>query len=139
VAGEYFVDTSGWYPLLTVTHADHARVAAAVRTQAAYRRRSVTTNIVVAETHALMLQREGRRAALVGLRTMDESARVLVHSTPALEATARREWLERYVDQDFSLADAVSFAVMRERRIEDVLTLDHHFAAAGFRVAPSRA
>jgi predicted nucleic acid-binding protein len=59
-----------------------------------------------------------------------------VHSTGTLEAIARRDWIERYADQDFSLADAVSFAVMRERRIEEVLTLDHHFAAAGFRVLP---
>ncbi len=36
-------------------------------------------------------------------------------------------------DQDFSLADAVSFAVMSERRISKALTLDHHFSVAGSR------
>jgi len=137
VAGEYFVDTSAWYPLLVASHADHERLAATVSTLIAQRRRSVTTNLVVAETHALILQREGRRAAHASLHAVDRAAAVLVHSGPALEAVARRDWLERYTDQDFSLADAVSFAVMRERRIEDVLTLDRHFAVAGFRVLPA--
>lgn len=42
-------------------------------------------------------------------------------------------WLARYDDQDFSFADAVSFAVMTERGIREALTLDHRFAVAGFR------
>lgn len=57
---------------------------------------------------------------------------MIVRSTPEVEAKAQREWLERYDDQDFSFTDAVSFAVMSERRIVDALTLDAHFAAAGF-------
>jgi uncharacterized protein len=56
-----------------------------------------------------------------------------VRSTRELEDAAERDWLARYQDQDFSLADAVSFAVMRERRIKDVLSLDRHFAIAGFK------
>jgi predicted nucleic acid-binding protein len=47
--------------------------------------------------------------------------------------------LERYEDRDFSFTDAVSFAVMSERRIREALTLDTHFAAAGFAVLPSQA
>jgi len=38
------------------------------------------------------------------------------------------------VDQDFSFTDAVSFTVMTTRGIEEALTLDHHFAVAGFRI-----
>jgi predicted nucleic acid-binding protein len=57
----------------------------------------------------------------------------VVHSTAEVEAKAIRAWLERYCDQDFSFTDAVSFAVMTERRIDEALTLDHHFEVAGFR------
>ena len=137
--GEFLIDTSAWYPILIANHADHAALAGAARALLARRYRLVTTNLVVAETHALLLRWEGRQRALAGLHQLGESTDVLVQSTRELEAAARRDWLERYTDQDFSLADAVSFAVMRERRIEDVLTLDHHFAVAGFRVAPPRA
>jgi predicted nucleic acid-binding protein len=44
--------------------------------------------------------------------------------------------LARYSDQDFSLTDAVSFAVMRQRRIEEAFTFDNHFSTAGFVVLP---
>lgn len=47
---------------------------------------------------------------------------------------ALTKWLERFDDQDISFTDAISFAVMSERGIEEALTLDRHFAAAGFRV-----
>ena len=52
-----------------------------------------------------------------------------------LEEAAEEEWLGRFTDQDFSLTDAVSFTVMAERGIEEALTLDHHFATAGFALA----
>jgi predicted nucleic acid-binding protein len=137
VAGEFFIDTSAWYPILDPAHPHHRAVAAPLRALIAERRRVVTTSLVVSETHALMLRREGRRAARAGLDGIDRATDVLVHSTAALETAARRDWIDRFSDQAFSLADAVSFAVMRERRIEDVLTLDRHFAAAGFRVLPA--
>jgi len=139
VAGECFVDTSAWYPIIDAAHPQHAALAEPLRELIARRRRLVTTNLIVAETHALLLRREGRRAALAGLDGISRSADVLVHSTPEWETTARRDWIERYTDQAFSLADAVSFAVMRARRIGDVLTLDRHFTVAGFRVMPDGA
>ena len=134
--GEFFIDTSAWFPLLAFDHPQHAAFAEASRQLTVGRRRVVTTNLVVAETHALLLSRKGRRRALLGLDGFMRGAQVIVHSTPDLEAIARRDWIERFDDQDFSLVDAVSFAVMRARRIDDVLTLDHRFAAAGFRVLP---
>jgi len=136
VAGEFFIDTSAWYPLLVRRHADHARISGALKAQVQRRRRVLTTNLVVAEAHALIMRWEGRKAALIGLQRMDESTDVMVYSTPQWEAIARRDWIERYTDQDFSLTDAVSFTVMRENRIADVLTLDQHFAAAGFTMLP---
>lgn len=104
-----------------------------MRALIARRRRLVTTNLVVAETHALLLRRVGRAPALTFARTVGESPNLVVRSTCEIEEAAVREWLDRYGDRDFSLADAVSFAVMTERRIEEALTLDHHFAVAGFR------
>ena len=44
--------------------------------------------------------------------------------------------LERHADQDFSFTDAVSFAVMQERGIEEAFTFDSHFATLGFRMIP---
>ena len=132
---EFFVDTSAWYPLLVGRHPDHTRLASALRALIRDRRRLVTTNLVVAETHALLLRRVGRATALTFVQTVDEAPNVVVHSTRELERAAERNWLARYRDQDFSFTDAVSFAVMTERRVRDALSLDHHFAVAGFSLA----
>ena len=43
----------------------------------------------------------------------------------------------KYKDQDFSYADAVSFAVMRERDIDRVFAFDHRFLIAGFTLIPT--
>jgi predicted nucleic acid-binding protein len=36
------------------------------------------------------------------------------------------------VDKTYSLCDAVSFILMRQRRITEALTTDHHFEQEGF-------
>lgn len=41
-------------------------------------------------------------------------------------------------DKDWSLTDCISFAVMKERGLGDVLTTDHHFTQAGFNVLMNR-
>ena len=132
MAGEFFVDTSAWYPLLVAKHPDHARLASTLRALIHDRRRLVTTNLVVAETHALLLRRVGAPTALAFVSAVDEAPNVVVRSTRELENEAERNWLGRYSDQDFSLTDAVSFAVMTNRRIRDALSLDQRFAVAGF-------
>lgn len=55
----------------------------------------------------------------------------IIYSDAVLEQKAV-DLLRRYSDQDFSFADAVSFAVMRERGIGEAFAFDHHFEVAGF-------
>ncbi len=40
--------------------------------------------------------------------------------------------LQNRIDKAYSLCDAVSFVLMRERGIIEALTTDHHFAQEGF-------
>jgi len=132
MAGELFVDTSGWYPIAVRDHPDHEPLAEALRERVTAGWRVVTTNLVVAETHALLLRRVGRGAALDFVREARREPLVVVDSTADLEREAIRDWLVPYDDQPFSLVDAVSFAVMTERGISDALALDRHFTVAGF-------
>ena len=133
---EIFVDSSAWYPLLVRRHPDHARLAAALRSLVEHGQRVVTTNLVVAETHALTLSRGHGAAAIEFVRSVRQSPNLIVTSTEELERQAVDDWLEKFDDHDFSLTDAVSFAVMRQRGISGALTLDSHFRVAGFETVP---
>jgi predicted nucleic acid-binding protein len=133
---ELFVDTSAWYPLVVRTHPDHEPVANALRQQVAAGVRVVTTNLVIAESQALLMRRVGREVALTFAQRVRQPPSLVITSSEALEAQAIEQWLARFTDQSFSLCDAVSFAVMSGRRIEEALTLDRHFAAAGFVMRP---
>jgi len=46
-------------------------------------------------------------------------------------------WLLRHYERPYSFVDATSFAVMRQLRIEEAMTFDSDFAAAGFRILPA--
>jgi len=137
VAAELFVDTSAWYPIAVPSHPDHEVIADALTAAVRGSQRVVTTNLIVAETYALLLVRTRREAALGFLRAVRQSPNEVVSATPDLEERAITHWLDRYEDQDLSLADAVSFEVMAERGIRQALTLDHHFAAGGFLMVPA--
>ena len=137
MAAELFVDTSAWYPAVVRSQPDHAAVARALRERVRAGTRIVTTNLVVAETHALLLHRVGRSAALAFVGSVGESPNLVVSSTRDLEHAAVTDWLERFDDQTFSFTDAVSFAVMAERGITEALTLDRHFRTAGYRTVPA--
>lgn len=136
MAAELFVDTSAWYPIVDKSVAGAAGVRRALHDRVRSGTRVVTTNIVVAETHALLLRRAGRKVALEFARNVVRAPNVVVTSDADLEATAVADWLVRFDDQPFSLADAVSFAVMKQRGIRDALALDRHFRIAGFTVIP---
>ena len=53
-----------------------------------------------------------------------------------LVTAAVSSWLERFRDQRFSLADAVSFEVMSQDRLEQAFAFDRRFRTAGFEVLP---
>lgn len=136
MAPELFVDTSGWFSLVDPENHAHAAVARVMRSAVRERRPLVTTNLIVAETHALIMRRIHRRAALAFVREVVRAPNVVLASSPEIEAGATNDWLDRFEDQDLSLTDAVSFFVMKQRGIRDALALDHHFMIAGFNVIP---
>lgn len=138
MAVELFVDTSAWFALARPPTTDRDQIERAMRQRLRAGSRLVTTNLIVAETHALLLRRAGPHAALKFLHEVTKPPIGIVGSTPEIEARAIREWIERYDDQAFSFTDAVSFEVMTARGIREALTLDRHFATAGFGMLPPK-
>jgi len=136
VAIELFVDTSAWYVLAISSTPQHRKVSDALRQRVQRGARVVTTNLIVAETHALLSRRASRTVALAFVREVKRSPNQVVASSAEYEDLAVTDWLEKFDDQDFSLTDAVSFAVMTDRGVREALALDHHFSVAGFLVIP---
>lgn len=129
-----FVDSGAFYALSDPTDASHPEARTIATRLAAERWRSFTTNFVVAETHALVLARRGRAAAARVLAEIDTvSARVIVRAEEEDERRARAI-IRQYADKDFSLTDAISFAVMERLGIGHAFAFDRHFAQYGFTV-----
>lgn len=136
MARKVFVDTGAWVGLADRSDDLHEPGRAAYATILQPPIRLVTTNLVVAESYALIRRRIGYEAAMRFLQSLQTSPRLeKVLSDWALERDAEAI-LRRYTDQDFSYVDAVSFAVMRAQNITEVFGFDGHFRIMGFVLRP---
>ena len=90
-------------------------------------RPSFITNYIEAEAHALLLRKLGRTVARQWLLT---GGLPVVSVLPAEEQRAKAI-LARHVDKDWTLCDAISFAVLDARRVPRAFTFDHHFQQYG--------
>ena len=138
MTGPTFLDTSAWFAVLSSREAGHGECSDIYTTLARSGAGLVTTNMVVAELHVLLLRERGTRVALALLDSLYEDNRhEVVFITREIERAATDRWLRPFEDAAFSLTDATSFEVMRARGIRKAFTLDHHFARAGFQMIPS--
>ncbi len=132
-----YLDTSAWFGVLSERAPQHGRLRGAYHELIRRGERLVTTNLVVAEMHGLLLRRLGRDVALDYLDTLSTEATHHVRFIDRQLATAAIDrWLRPFRDQRFSLVDAVSFELMRLEGIRTAFALDRHFAAAGFQMMP---
>lgn len=120
-------DSSAILALLDADDADHARAVAVARDIASEERPSFITNYVEAEAHALLLRKLGRAIARQWLLA---GGLPVVRALPSEEQSAR-EILARHTDKDWTLCDAISFAMLDARHIPSAFTFDHHFRQYG--------
>jgi predicted nucleic acid-binding protein len=127
------VDTSAYFALLDQDDASHAPARAISQRLIAEGWRLFTTSFILAETHALLLNRLSQAIATRFLRDMEHSPTTLMWVTPA-DVERAKAIISQYEDKDFSLTDATSFAVMERIDIRLAFTFDRHFAQYGFTV-----
>jgi len=126
-----FVDTSMWYAAADKSDASNSRAKAVLSAGEPL----ITTDHILVEIWTLIHHRLGRRAAerfWGGLR----SGVATVENVGAADLDSAWEIGRSYRDQDFSIVDQTSFAVMRRLGIERVASLDDDFAI--FRFGPNR-
>ncbi len=128
-----FVDTGAYYALTDAKDPNHTAARSIATRVGKERWRLFTTNMILAETHALVLARVGRGVALRVLQEIDRSAVTVVRVTPDDENRAR-EILVTYDDKNFSLTDATSFVVMERLSTPYAFTFDKNFHQYGLEV-----
>lgn len=129
---EVFIDTSGFFALLSTVDPAHARARECLARFARARQRTVTTDHILDETFTLLKVRglAHRCPAFEQMLNTSRSLRVS-WTEPSIFAAATTLFLNR-LDQGFSLTDCVSFTVMEREGLREALTTDHHFQIAGF-------
>jgi len=120
-------DSSALLALLDADDTDHDHAVVVAKRIAAHRRPSFVTNYIEAEAHALLLRKLGRSMAREWLLT---GGLPVVHVLPHEEAFAKA-LIARYTDKDWSLCDAISFAVMERRGVRSAFSFDVHFRQYG--------
>ena len=120
-------DSSAILALLDADDADHERAVAVAQQIAAEKRPAFITNYIETEAHALLLRKLGRTLAREWLLT---GGLTVVRALPAEEQRAK-QILARHTDRDWTLCDAISFAVLDARHIKRAFTFDHHFRQYG--------
>jgi predicted nucleic acid-binding protein len=120
-------DSSAILALLDADDTDHQLAVAVAGRIASERRPSFITNYIEVEAHALLLRKLGRAIAREWLLT---GGLPVVRALPE-EEDRGREIIARHSDKDWSLCDAISFAILDVRGIRRAFTFDRHFFQYG--------
>jgi predicted nucleic acid-binding protein len=127
-----FVDSSGWIALFSLRDAHHREADRLFRSAIERSVPLLTTNLVAAEVHRLLLFRAGIPAATRALDVLDRSGSLTMHFAVAADHRAARAWIGSSADQKITYTDAVSFAVMKAAGVSTFLGFDRDFDVAGF-------
>ncbi len=129
MTNKMLVDTSGFFSLYDEADEYH-RQAVSFYDKAAKR---LTTSYVLAEYTALAQVRGVPRSEILKFssRILDDKDVEIIWVDENLHRQAVALLRER-ADKTYSLCDAVSFVVMRQRGISESLTTDKHFRQEGF-------
>ncbi len=131
-AAEVFVDTAGFLALWDAGDQHHATALRLQQELIRKNRRFLTTEYVADETITLLLVRHSHRAAMDFLDTIERSEALRLEWIDPARFHAAANWFRKHGDKQWSFTDCISFAVMRELRVRDAFTTDHHFQQAGF-------
>ena len=121
-----FVDTGAFYALADSGDKHHQRA----KTYYVTNIKSglfLTSEYVFVESWALIHHKLGKAASQKFWETIRTNAFSLQRIT-ALDIERAWEIFNKYGDQDFSLVDCTSFAIMERLNIVDAFTFDQHFS-----------
>jgi predicted nucleic acid-binding protein len=133
---DIFVDSSAWIALADKDDSHHKEAASSYPSIFKNHKNLITSNLVIAETYIVLLKELRHKAALEFLERIKTSPRILKICSNETIETEAEGILVKYLDQDFSYIDAVSFVIMKRQRIRKAFCFDKHFVTAGFTNIP---
>lgn len=135
--GWAFLDASFWIAFRDDRQELHSCAGKAMIEMHRRKIRFVTTLPVLCETHAHFSRRLKQKLLLIN----DFESNPLIHVEPVSEMDQQQafELLRRHSDKNYSLCDALSFAVMRRLKMGRAVSFDKHFRQFGeFEIIPDR-
>lgn len=124
-----FLDTGAIYALADRNDVDHSAVRAVYL---AADRRLVTHDLVLVEAFSLLTKRLHKQAALQTIGALRRTSKVEIVPLTGDLLDAAWARCERFADKEWDWIDCASFELMERRGLREALSLDHHFAQAGF-------
>ncbi|MBU4225367.1 MAG: PIN domain-containing protein [Chloroflexi bacterium] len=134
MARRIFVDTSAWLAVMDEDDSHHSEAVELYKCLLEIQSNFITTILIVSETQILLRRRKGHEKAMAFMKNVNESPRIeITYPDARLEREAKRI-LRQYENQDFSLTDAISFALIRQNGLTEAFAYDRHFATAGYTI-----
>jgi predicted nucleic acid-binding protein len=125
-----FADAFYFVGLLNREDQHHARVVAAANQLL---EDVVTTEWVLAEFADALAKSASRRLVPQFIRDLERDRKVrIIRASTELFRRGLQLYEER-LDKEWSLTDSISFVVMKDEGVSEVLTGDKHFEQAGFK------
>ncbi len=128
------VDTGAWYAIADASDRHHEE-ARRFYTEHAGQTPFVTTDLIVAETWALLGSHLGRAAALTFWGTL-RATRIPILTVDPVDLEAAWHIAQAFPDQPFSFVDGSTFALMERLGIDEAFAFDTHFLV--YRFGPGR-
>ena len=131
-SGLTFVDASGWIALVNRNDGLHEQAVRLFQQRLDEGRGFVTSSVVLLEVGNWLSPVPLRPLASRLLERIEHSQRIeVVELTSEL---CRKSWqlYGRRADKEWGAIDCISFIIMQERNLLEVLTGDRHFQQAGF-------
>jgi predicted nucleic acid-binding protein len=126
-----FVDTSAWFAAVSVKDRHHRRASELLDA----RLRLLTSTFTIIETWLLLRTRINFAIAESFVEHIRSGAAKVEHSTMD-DLVRARELAAAFADQEFSLVDRTSFAMMERLGIGKVISFDDDFVI--YRYGPNR-
>ena len=131
-----FIDTGAWFAGIAKNDQFHTRAMKHRNRLLKEKCRFITTNLVIHESTMLLERKVSKKEAIKFLKAVLKDPLIeIIHADEDIEREGF-ELYQKYKDQDFSIADCVSFAVMQQYKISRSFTFDVHFSTMGFAVEP---